>query len=564
MKNKTKVIEQSQSLHQLLDAEFERSTIFPFAVKAVLVVLGFVTVMVMFHNRAHIPDFESVLQVMAVIGTALILSVNVMVYHILKVRNRRVADAVSQPLLEIIKAANRAAENDSSSSILPCGIQEFDDVARSFNKMMYSIRKEISDRRRAEVELANSNFAMVENLNREKKLAEAAREASRIKSEFLANMSHEIRTPMNGLIAMSDILAETSMNKEQKDYLSVIRRSADTLLEIINDILDFSKIEAGKVSIEYQEGDMRQAIDDVVNLFKAKADEKGILLKWQVSDKVPDRVLIDETRVRQILSNLISNAIKFTSQGSIAVTVNTKYDEDVIPTMQICVKDTGIGMSTEVQKRVFDSFTQANGTITKKYGGTGLGLTISKNLVELMNGSMGVDSIEGIGSQFWFEIPLLKATDKVKATELIPMEEVNTNDPRRTLHSARVLLADDNEMNLKIAMAILEQMGCKITVANTGVDALKAYQSGEYDIVLMDVQMPEMDGLTATKKMREIEMLDGKHTPVVAITAHAFDEYKQQCLEAGMDDFISKPFKKKTFEDLIQRWVAEPDLKKIQ
>jgi signal transduction histidine kinase/ActR/RegA family two-component response regulator len=564
MKNKTKVIDQSQSLHQLLDAEFERSTIFPFAIKATMVVFGFVTVMVMFHNRAHIPDFESVLQVMAVIGTALILSVNIMVYHILKVRNRRVADAVSQPLLEIIKAANRAAENDSSSSILPCGIQEFDDVARSFNKMMYSIRKEISERRRAETELANSNFAMVENLNREKKLAEAAREASRIKSEFLANMSHEIRTPMNGLIAMSDILAETSMNKEQKDYLSVIRRSADTLLEIINDILDFSKIEAGKVNIEYQAGDMRQAVDDVVNLFKAKADEKGILLKWQVSDKIPDRVLMDETRVRQILSNLISNAIKFTSQGSIAVTVNSKYEDDVIPTMQICVKDTGIGMSSEVQKRVFESFTQANGTITKKYGGTGLGLTISKNLVELMNGTMGVDSIEGIGSQFWFEIPLLKSTDKVKATELIPMDESQTVEPKRTLHAARVLLADDNEMNLKIAMAILEQMGCKTTVVETGVEALKAYQSGEYDIVLMDVQMPEMDGLTATKKMREMELLDGKHTPVVAITAHAFDEYKQQCLEAGMDDFISKPFKKKTFEDLIERWVAEPDLKKIQ
>lgn len=268
--------------------------------------------------------------------------------------------------------------------------------------------------------------------------------------------------------------------------------------------------------------------------------------------------------MRQILSNLISNAIKFTSQGSIAVTVNSKYEDDVIPTMQICVKDTGIGMSSEVQKRVFDSFTQANGTITKKYGGTGLGLTISKNLVELMNGTMGVDSIEGIGSQFWFEMPLLKSTDKVKATELIPMDESQTIEPKRTLHAARVLLADDNEMNLKIAMAILEQMGCKTTVVETGVEALKAYQSGEYDIVLMDVQMPEMDGLTATKKMREMELLDGKHTPVVAITAHAFDEYKQQCLEAGMDDFISKPFKKKTFEDLIERWVAEPDLKKIQ
>lgn len=356
-----------------------------------------------------------------------------------------------------------------------------------------------------------------------------AQEAGRAKSEFLATMSHEIRTPMNGVLGMTELLDTTTLSEEQRQLLRVLQSSGQTLLAIIHDILDFSKIEAGKLELESAPFSLAGLLDELKDLFSVQAHARDLLLTLHCPSDLPARVLGDVTRLRQVFSNLISNAIKFTHEGSIAITLQATTQPDVY---QATIRDTGIGISAQVQTKLFNAFTQANASTTRQYGGTGLGLVISATLVQLMHGRIWVESEEGKGSafHFTFHAPL--------AQEAMPIED---SDPAsaKSMGHLRVLVVEDHQVNRLLIVKFLQQLGIQPDVAHDGLQALQCVEHAPYDVVLMDIQMPNMDGLTATKHIR---MNPNIHQPrIIALTANAFAEDRNMCHAIGMDDFLSKP-----------------------
>jgi len=379
------------------------------------------------------------------------------------------------------------------------------------------------------------------------------RETARVKENFLANMSHEIRTPMNAIVGFAQLLSHEQLDEKSRQYAKAIESSGENLLAIVNDILDISKIEAGMMRIEQVPFGLRGLIHSVETMVAPRAAEKGLLLHTSVAEDVPDVLEGDPVRLTQILNNLLSNALKFTSKGSVSLDLSAKKQQQNHVTIEISVSDTGIGIDPQKLKRVFGRFEQADDTITREYGGTGLGLSIVRDLVLLQGGTIDVESRPGAGTRFIVKLPYGISTGIIATESSISEAQTFTTRAKRS-----ILAAEDNEVNQSLLQHVFAQWGLPLELANNGAEAVEKLRGKKYDLVLMDIQMPVLDGYTAARKIRNDLKSD---VPIIAMTAHAMPGEREKCMRYGMNDYIAKPIKQEQLRQLIGRYIrfVEPD-----
>jgi signal transduction histidine kinase/CheY-like chemotaxis protein len=448
-----------------------------------------------------------------------------------------VSKGIEKGLKAILDGASFIAQGFLNTRVKVYSHDEIGQLAVSFNQMTDTLERYIRELKDTE-----------ENLKRAKERAEISEKAKQL---FLAKMSHEIRTPMNGILGFAKLLEESLREKEQQEYIRVIIKSGDDLLVILNDILDFSRMEAGKITFESAPVNLKDIIHSTVIMIESKAKQKNIDIETSIDEKIPAEILGDPVRLNQILLNLVSNAVKFTEKGKITIAVNCIGDSKDRVLMEFSVKDTGIGIHFEKQVKIFESFEQAVSDTTRRFGGTGLGLSIVKQLVELQGGEIFVNSKPGQGSDFYFRLSFLKEKANKRITE---SEKAEITSPENK--ALRVLVVEDNPINRLLAIKVLQNQGFETDIAENGKIALEKYKKQDYDIILMDLQMPEMDGYETTINIRELKTAK-KDIPIIAMTAHTIKGELERCMEIGMNDFISKPFDKKDLYEKIYKAISK-------